>query len=82
MRRRISLRKAPALKNQKNDLQSAVSQKDYKIVIGSKKYSSWSLRGWLGVRIIAGKNNFDEEFCQAPGVVSDPAVNFISFLSI
>jgi hypothetical protein len=35
-----------------------------KIVIANKKYSSWSLRGWLAVRIIAGKGNFEEIFCK------------------
>lgn len=35
-----------------------------RIVIANKKYSSWSLRGWLGVRIVAGKGNFEEIFCR------------------
>jgi glutathione S-transferase len=70
---RMHLRK-PKMMQSNNQ---ADSQNDYKIVVGSKKYSSWSLRGWLGVRLVAGKNNFEEEFCQAPGVVSDPTMKEI-----
>jgi hypothetical protein len=45
------------------------------IVIGNRKYSSWSLRGWLALRLIAGKNNFNEIFCPLAGQGATAEVN-------
>lgn len=40
------------------------------IVIGNKRYSSWSLRGWLAVRVAVGKQEFDEIFCPLSGALA------------
>lgn len=42
------------------------------IVIGTRRYSSWSLRGWLAVRLIAGKGNFEEIFTPIAGLHAQP----------
>lgn len=37
------------------------------IIYGNKRYSSWSLRAWLAVRIACGKGGFIETFCPLAG---------------
>ena len=41
--------------------------KPFTIVIGNKRYSSWSMRPWLGLRFVAGKDGFQEILCNLAG---------------
>ena len=43
------------------------------IVIGNKRYSSWSLRGWLALRVAAGEAGFDEVYLPLAGAGAEPA---------
>jgi glutathione S-transferase len=38
----------------------------YTILIANKRYSSWSLRAWLALRIAVGKDNFQEKLLPLP----------------
>ena len=40
---------------------------DLILVIGNKRYSSWSLRGWLAARYVLGKDGFTEVMCRLAG---------------
>ena len=42
------------------------------IVIGNKRYSSWSLRAWLAVRIACGPTGFKEIFTPLAGAGGSP----------
>lgn len=51
------------------------------IVIANRKYSSWSLRGWLALRLAAGKGNVNEIFCKLAGQGATPEVTNTDFYS-
>ena len=45
---------------------------DFIVVIGNKRYSSWSLRGWLAARYVLGKEGFTEVMCRLAGAQASP----------
>lgn len=47
------------------------STSSYKIVIGTKRYSSWSLRGWLCLKQVQPNETLDEVMCKLAGADAD-----------
>lgn len=41
--------------------------KRFSLVLCNKRYSSWSLRGWLALRYVLSREEFDEIFCPIAG---------------
>jgi glutathione S-transferase len=44
-----------------------MAEQRLQIVIGNRRYSSWSLRGWLAVRVAAGETGFDTVYLPLSG---------------
>jgi hypothetical protein len=48
-------------------------QARFRLAVGNKCYSSWSLRAWLAVRLVAARTGFEEVLCPLAGAGA-PAV--------
>ena len=42
------------------------------IYVGNKRYSSWSMRGWLAIRVAMGADGFKEKLIRIAGQGSPP----------
>jgi hypothetical protein len=47
---------------------AAGQQARFRLAVGNKCYSSWSLRAWLAVRLVAARTGFEEVMCPLAGV--------------
>jgi glutathione S-transferase len=58
-----------------------MSSKQLTVVVMNKRYSSWSMRGWLAVRYVMGEDGFEEILINlaGPGV---PAINMLPRVDI
>jgi hypothetical protein len=52
---------------------AAGQQARFRLTVGNKCYSSWSLRAWLAVRLVAARTGFEEVLCPLAGAGA-PAV--------